>query len=89
MPIATDDQWQPMPTASSSARCMSRFIDSVLSYRERKGYITEKQYRKLPLAVIGLERGFQGSSARSCSKHSISFQSVAARPSGQGGAKRY
>jgi hypothetical protein len=36
---------------------MSLFIDSVLNYRERKGYITDKQYRKLRLAVVSLERG--------------------------------
>jgi hypothetical protein len=39
-------------------RCMSRFIDSVLTYRERKGYITDRQYRKLRLAVSSLERVF-------------------------------
>jgi hypothetical protein len=38
-------------------RCMSRFIDSVLSYRERRGYVTEQQHRKLRLAVMRLERG--------------------------------
>ena len=38
-------------------RCMSRFIDSVLSYRERKGYITERQCRMLRVVVTELERG--------------------------------
>lgn len=38
-------------------RCMSRFVDSVLSFRERKGYITEKQYWKLRATVASLERG--------------------------------
>ena len=38
-------------------RCMSRFIDSVLSYRERRGYITDRQYRALKAAVVSLERG--------------------------------
>jgi hypothetical protein len=40
-------------------RCMSRFIDSVLSYRERKGYISEsavpeaKDFAKGRLAPVG------------------------------------
>lgn len=38
-------------------RCMSRFVDSVLTYRERKGYITERQHRALRSAVTSLERG--------------------------------
>jgi hypothetical protein len=38
-------------------RCTSRFVDSVLTYRERKGYITERQHRALRSAVTSLERG--------------------------------
>ena len=38
-------------------RCTSRFVDSVLTYRERKGYITERQHRALRAAVTSLERG--------------------------------
>jgi hypothetical protein len=38
-------------------RCMSRFVDSVLTYRERKGYITERQQRALRAKVVSLERG--------------------------------
>lgn len=38
-------------------RGMSRFIDSVLNYREHIGYITEKQQRHLKRAVTSLERG--------------------------------
>jgi hypothetical protein len=38
-------------------RCTSRFVDSVLTYRERKGYITERQQRALRVAVGSLERG--------------------------------
>ena len=38
-------------------RCTSRFVDSVLTYRERKGYITERQHRALRAKVVSLERG--------------------------------
>lgn len=38
-------------------RCMSRFVDSVLTFRERRGYITERQHRALRAAVTSLERG--------------------------------
>jgi hypothetical protein len=38
-------------------RRMSRFIDSVLRFRERRGYITEKQRLALRARVTSLERG--------------------------------
>lgn len=38
-------------------RGMSPFINSVLNYREHRGYITEKQQRHLRRAVTSLERG--------------------------------
>lgn len=38
-------------------RCMSRFVDSVLAHRERRGFITERQQRALRAAVSSLERG--------------------------------
>ena len=38
-------------------RCTSRFVDSVLTFRERKGYITGRQERALRAAVGSLERG--------------------------------
>ncbi len=38
-------------------RGMSPFIDSVLTFRERRGYITTKQHRALRTIVTRLERG--------------------------------
>lgn len=38
-------------------RGASRFIDSVLWQRDRKGYMSERQYQALRSAVTRLERG--------------------------------
>lgn len=38
-------------------RGMSPFIDSVLIFRERRGYITDRQRQRLQIVVGRLERG--------------------------------